>query len=96
MTNAKAYLALESSGYAFGEFLWQFVQNTPRQHKRGSLLEVPAKTAESDAMSQALLKAGFKLDGSTICYALMQAAGMVNDHLIDCHRYSKLAEQQEP
>jgi DNA-3-methyladenine glycosylase I len=58
-------------------------------NKRLSVTEIPATTAESDAMSKALLKAGFKFVGSTICYAFMQASGMVNDHLVDCHRYSK-------
>ena len=58
------------------------------QNKRRSLNEIPAKSPESDAMSKALLKAGFKFVGSTICYAFMQASGMVNDHLIACHRYS--------
>ena len=86
--NAKAYLALEKSGQAFDEFLWGFVKNKPIQNKRRSLSEVPAKTPESDAMSKALLKAGFKFVGSTICYAFMQASGMVNDHFISCHRYS--------
>ena len=86
--NAKAYLALEKSGQAFDEFLWGFVKNKPIQNKRRSLSEVPARTPESDAMSKALLKAGFKFVGSTICYAFMQASGMVNDHFISCHRYS--------
>jgi DNA-3-methyladenine glycosylase I len=86
--NAKAYLALEKSGQAFDEFLWGFVKNKPIQNKRRSPSEVPAKTPESDAMSKALLKAGFKFVGSTICYAFMQASGMVNDHFISCHRYS--------
>ena len=86
--NAKAYLALEKSGQAFDEFLWGFVKNKPIQNKRRSPSEVPAKTPESDAMSKALLKAGFKFVGSTICYAFMQASGMVNDHLMACHRHS--------
>ena len=86
--NAKAYLALEKNGEAFDQFLWSFVQNKPIQNKRRFLSEVPSKSLESDAMSKALLKAGFKFVGSTICYAFMQASGMVNDHLISCHRYS--------
>jgi DNA-3-methyladenine glycosylase I len=86
--NAKAYLALEKNGESFDQFLWSFVQNQPIQNKRRFLSEVPSKSPESDAMSKALLKAGFKFVGSTICYAFMQASGMVNDHLISCHRYS--------
>jgi DNA-3-methyladenine glycosylase I len=86
--NAKAYLALEKNGEPFDQFLWSFVQNKPIQNKRRFLSEVPSKSPESDAMSKALLKAGFKFVGSTICYAFMQASGMVNDHLISCHRYS--------
>ena len=86
--NAKAYLALEKNGEPFDQFLWSFVQNKPIQNNRRFLSEVPSKSPESDAMSKALLKAGFKFVGSTICYAFMQASGMVNDHLISCHRYS--------
>lgn len=90
ITNAQAYLALQSSGQPFGEFLWQFVQGKPLQNARHALSEVPAKTPESDAMSKALLKAGFKFVGSTICYAFMQASGMVNDHLVGCHRHAQV------
>jgi DNA-3-methyladenine glycosylase I len=86
--NAKAYLALEKSGQPFNQFLWSFVKNKPIQNKRRSLSEVPTSSPESDAMSKALLKAGFKFVGTTICYAFMQASGMINDHLISCHRYS--------
>lgn len=90
--NAKAYLALQASGQSFSEFVWQFVDGAPLQNQRRSMNEVPAQTAESDAMSQALKKAGFKFVGSTICYAFMQASGMVNDHLIECHRHTLLAQ----
>ncbi len=86
--NAKAYLALEKSGVSFDQFLWSFVQNKPMQNNRRLMSEIPSKSPESDAMSKALLKSGFKFVGSTICYAFMQASGMVNDHLISCHRYS--------
>ncbi len=94
--NAKAYLALEKNGEPFNEFLWSFVQNKPIQNNRRFISEVPTKTPESDAMSKALLKVGFKFVGSTICYAFMQASGMVNDHLTSCHRYAvvkKLSRQ---
>lgn len=90
--NAKAYLALQASGQSFSAFVWQFVDGKPLQNQRRSMSEVPAQTAESDAMSQALKKAGFKFVGSTICYAFMQASGMVNDHLIECHRHTPLAQ----
>jgi DNA-3-methyladenine glycosylase I len=89
--NAKAYLALQASGQSFSEFVWQFVDGVPLQNQRRSMNEVPVQTAESDAMSRALKKAGFKFVGSTICYAFMQASGMVNDHLIECHRHAPLA-----
>lgn len=87
ISNAKAYLALEKEGISFSDFVWQFVDHKPIQNKRESMSEIPAKTPASDAMSKALLKAGFKFVGSTICYAFMQASGMVNDHLMSCHRY---------
>ena len=86
--NAKACLALEKSGQPFNEFVWSFVKNKPIQNKRQYLNELPARSPESDAMSKALLKAGFKFVGTTICYAFMQASGMINDHLVSCHRYS--------
>ena len=89
--NAKALLALQARGERFDDFLWQFVGGTPVRNHWQSLAEVPARTAESDAMSKALLKAGFKFVGSTICYAFMQAAGMVNDLLTTCFRHSELA-----
>jgi DNA-3-methyladenine glycosylase I len=85
--NARALLALQQEYGSFADFLWQFVAGKPRQNSWTTLKEVPARTAESDAMSQALAKRGFKFVGSTICYAFMQATGMVNDHLIDCWRY---------
>jgi DNA-3-methyladenine glycosylase I len=88
--NAQAYLALQESGQAFGTFVWQFVADTPVQNQWHALNEVPAKTPASDAMSKALLKAGFKFVGSTICYAFMQASGMVNDHLVGCHRHAQV------
>jgi len=86
--NAKAYLAMEARGQDFSQFVWQFVGGQPLQHQRQTLADVPAKTAASDAMSKALLKEGFKFVGSTICYAFMQASGMVNDHLLSCHRHA--------
>ena len=89
--NAQAFLALQARGQGFADFVWQFVGGQPLQQQRRSLSDVPAQTAESDAMSRALKKAGFKFVGSTICYAFMQASGMVNDHLVSCHRHAALA-----
>ena len=92
INNANAYLVLEKEGQSFSNFLWQFVQGKPIKNHRQSISEIPSTTPESDAMSKALIKAGFKFVGSTICYAFMQASGMVNDHLVSCHRYSKVAK----
>jgi len=88
--NARAYLELTAGGQSFSDFLWSFVGGAPVQNSRSSLAEVPAKTAQSDAMSTTLTRAGFKFVGSTICHAFMQAAGMVNDHLVSCSRYEEV------
>lgn len=88
ITNAKAFLELTKGGHSFSDFLWQFVNHKTIQNKHLSLATVPAKSEQSDAMSKALLKAGFKFVGSTICYAFMQASGMINDHLVSCHRHT--------
>ena len=94
ITNAKATLAIQREYGSLDAFLWQFVNGRPIQNRWESLKQVPAKTAESDAMSRALLKHGFKFVGSTICYAFMQAAGMVNDHLITCPRHRQLGPKR--
>ena len=88
--NAKALLALQKE-MTFDEYLWSFVGGRPRQNRRRRMAQVPARTAESDAMSRDLLGRGFKFVGSTICYALMQATGMVNDHLVSCPRQAELS-----
>lgn len=85
--NAQAYLAHSGKGQSFSDFLWSFVDGVPIQNDWSSLAEIPGKTAQSDAMSKALSCAGFKFVGSTICYAFMQASGMVNDHLVGCPRH---------
>jgi DNA-3-methyladenine glycosylase I len=85
--NAQAYLAMKKNGEDFSEFLWSFVNGKPKQNKWTNLSQVPASTPESDAMSKALKQKGFNFVGSTICYALMQATGMVNDHTVSCYRY---------
>jgi DNA-3-methyladenine glycosylase I len=87
--NAKAYLAMRKEGENFSEFLWGFVEGKPRQNRLRSMADIQASTEASDAMSKALKKKGFNFVGSTICYAFMQAAGMVNDHIIDCYRHKE-------
>lgn len=88
--NATAYLSLAAEGRSFSSFLWRFVDDAPIQNHWASPADVPARTAQSDAMSKALGRAGFKFVGSTICYAFMQASGMVNDHLITCPRHAEV------
>jgi DNA-3-methyladenine glycosylase I len=88
--NARAFLAVQKEYGRFAAYLWQFVGGRPKTNAWRSLKEVPARTAESDAMSKDLAKRGFKFVGSTICYAFMQAAGMVNDHTVDCFRYEEI------
>ncbi len=88
--NAKAFLEVQKEFGTFDKHIWQFVNHKPIQNARESLKDVPPKTTESDAMSKELQKRCFKFVGSTICYAYMQAVGMVNDHLVDCFRWKKL------
>jgi DNA-3-methyladenine glycosylase I len=90
ISNAHAFLAVQKEFGSFDKFLWQFVGGRTIQNARRSLKDLPPRSAESDAMSKALLKRGFKFVGSTICYALMQAVGMVNDHCVDCPRWREL------
>jgi DNA-3-methyladenine glycosylase I len=91
VTNARSYLAVVEEFGSFDAYIWQFVKGAPIQNARQKLGEVPARSAESDAMSKGLLKRGFKFVGSTICYAYMQAVGMVNDHLVTCPRWKPLS-----
>ncbi len=88
--NAKAFLTVQDDIGTFDEYIWGFVGHEPRQNAWRSIKEVPAKTPESDAMSKDLKRRGFTFVGSTICYAFMQAVGMVNDHLVDCFRHGEL------
>jgi DNA-3-methyladenine glycosylase I len=90
ITNANAYLNIIDKYGSFDKYMWQFTDGKVIKNKWKSMKEIPAKTKESDLMSKTLLKDGFKFVGSTICYAHMQATGMVNDHLVDCFRYRKL------
>jgi len=89
VSNAKAYLKIREEFGNFDKYIWQFVDHRPIVNKFKKLSEIPAKTEISDAMSKDLKKRGFKFVGSTICYAFMQATGMVNDHTIDCYRYKQ-------
>jgi DNA-3-methyladenine glycosylase I len=92
--NAKSFLRVQEDFGSFDRYIWQFVGGQPRLNDWGSLGQVPARTPESDAMSKDLRRRGFKFVGSTICYAFMQATGMVNDHSIDCFRYKALPRQR--
>ncbi len=87
ITNARAFLATQKEFGSFDAYIWQFTGGKTIKHKWKSLKEIPATSKESDAMSRDLKARGFKFVGSTICYAFMQAAGMVNDHTTDCFRY---------
>ena len=93
--NAKAFLAVLNDIGTFDEYIWGFVGHEPKQNAWRSIKEVPAKTPESDAMSKELKRRGFTFVGSTICYAYMQAVGMVNDHLVDCFRHAELRQMGE-
>jgi DNA-3-methyladenine glycosylase I len=90
--NAKGFLKVRAEFGTFDAYIWTFVGGKPIQNRWRSFADVPARTAESDAMSRDLLRRGFKFVGSTICYAFMQATGMVNDHLVTCPRYAELSE----
>lgn len=93
--NARAYLELRAREGSFSDFLWSFVGGRPILHVWGSVEEIPRESAESKAMSRALKSAGFQFVGPVICYAFMQAVGMVNDHLVDCFRYKHLSVDSE-
>jgi len=92
--NAKSFLAVQKEFGNFDTYIWRFVGGRPIRNARQSLKEIPARTPESDAMSRDLLRRGFKFVGPTICYALMQAVGMVNDHLVTCFRYSQINNRE--
>ncbi|MFN8444263.1 MAG: DNA-3-methyladenine glycosylase I [Caldilineaceae bacterium] len=85
--NARSFLTVQHEFGTFDRYIWQFVNGQPIVHNFASLREIPAKTAEAEAMSKDLQKRGFTFVGPTICYAFMQACGLVNDHLLDCFRY---------
>lgn len=93
VTNARAFLDVQQDVGSFDAYIWQFVDGTPRVNRWRSMRDVPASTPQSDAMSKDLKRRGFRFVGSTICYAFMQATGMVNDHAIDCFRYTQVGKR---
>lgn len=90
--NAKAYLVIEQQGQPFSDYIWSFVGGKTMVNRYTNMLDIPTESAESQAMSKALKKAGFSFVGPTICYAFMQAVGMINDHLVDCHVYQECVD----
>ncbi len=87
VSNAQAFLQLQQEHGSFDAYIWQFVDGVPRRNHCKSMVDIPAETDESRAMSKALKQRGFRFVGPTICYAFMQATGMVNDHVVGCFRY---------
>ena len=92
VSNARAFLDVQKEFGSFDKYIWRFVDGRPKQNAWTSLSRLPASTAESDAMSKDLKRRGFRFVGTTICYAFMQATGMVNDHLVTCFRYPQLKD----
>jgi DNA-3-methyladenine glycosylase I len=90
IANARAFLAVRREFGSFDRYIWQFTGGRTKRNRWRSLSQIPARSPESDAMSRDLKARGFRFVGSTICYAFMQAAGMVNDHLVDCFRYREV------
>ena len=96
IANAKAFLEVQREHGSFDAYVWQFVGGQPIRNRRKTIREVPPRSAESDAMSAELRRRGFRFVGSTICYAFMQATGMVNDHLVSCFRYREVRSLRSP
>lgn len=94
VANAQAFLRVRDEFGTFDRYIWEFVGGKPRVNRIRSMKQIPARTPESDAMSKDLKRRGFKFVGSTICYAFMQAVGIVNDHVVDCFRYKELDSQR--
>ncbi|HEX6049601.1 MAG TPA: DNA-3-methyladenine glycosylase I, partial [Gemmatimonadaceae bacterium] len=90
-TNARAFLGVRDEVGSFDAYIWRFVGGKPKVNRWRAMRDVPASTPESDAMSKDLKRRGFRFVGTTICYAFMQATGMVNDHTTDCFRYREVA-----
>ncbi len=93
--NARAFLAIQEEFGSFDAYIWQFVGGIPKHNAWKTLKEIPSQTQESEAMSKDLIERGFKFVGSTICYAFMQAVGMINDHTIDCFRHDEIIKRNE-
>ncbi len=96
IANARAFLAIQAEFGSFDTWLWSFVEGCPIDERRADIGAVPASTPLSDALSKALKKRGFRFVGSTICYAFLQAAGLVNDHTVDCFRHQEVAALSSP
>ncbi len=94
ITNARAFLQVQKEFGSFANYIWGFVNGKPIRNSWKKMTDIPSSTPESDAMSKDLKKRGFKFVGTTICYALMQAVGMVNDHVVDCFRYQDLMNKK--
>lgn len=90
VTNARAFLAVQKEFGSFDAYIWRFVGGNTIQNRRQTMSQIPAKTPEAEAMSKDLIRRGFRFVGPTICYAFMQAAGLVNDHLMSCFRYREI------
>jgi len=95
ITNARAFLQVQKEFGSFDRYIWQFVGGRPIRNAWKTMTDIPASTPESEAMSRDLQKRGFKFVGPTICYAFMQAVGMVNDHVVDCFRYKELKNKRK-
>jgi DNA-3-methyladenine glycosylase I len=95
ITNARAFLQLQKEAGSFDNYIWQFVNGKPIRNSWKKITDIPSSTPESDAMSKDLKRRGFKFVGTTICYAFMQAVGMVNDHVVGCFRYAELKNKAE-
>jgi DNA-3-methyladenine glycosylase I len=93
VSNAHAFLNVQREYGSFDEFIWQFTGGRPVQNRWTTIKQIPVRTPQSDAMSRALKTRGFSFVGSTICYAFMQAAGMVNDHLVECYRHKEVGKK---
>ena len=96
VANARAFLAFQEQAGSFDRWLWSFVGGVPKQFARRSLRDLPARSRESDRMSAGLVERGFRFVGPTICYAFMQAVGMVNDHLVTCFRHAEVRQLATP
>ena len=95
ITNARAFLQVQKEFGSFDRYIWQFVHGKPIRNSWRKMTDIPSSTPESEAMSKDLRKRGFKFIGPTICYAFMQAVGMVNDHVVDCFRYRELGNKRK-